>query len=152
MKTTTFSAATVVVLTFLLAANCFAQRGMKRNGSGGWGTTGTYNSVYDLKTVETILGEVVSVDSMTFGKGMPYGIHVVVKTDEETISVHLGPAWYIQNQDTQIQIKDVIQVRGSRISFGGPPALIAAEVKDGKGILKLRNDSDIPVWSGWKSR
>jgi hypothetical protein len=152
MRTATVSTGLVFILTLLLTANAFAQRGMRWKGSGGWGPASTYNRMYDPKTVETIRGEVVSVDTMTFRKGMSYGIHLVVKADKETISVHLGPGWYIQNQDIQIEPKDVIQVKGSRISFNGAPALIAAEVKKGNEILKLRDNSGIPVWSGWRKR
>ncbi len=152
MRTSTFSTGLVFILTLLLTANSFAQRGMRWRGSGGWGPASTYNRMYDPKTVETIRGEVVSVDTMTFGKGMSYGIHLVVKTDKETIPVHLGPGWYIQNQDLQIEPKDVVQVKGSRISFNGAPALIAAEVRKGDEILRLRDAHGFPAWSGWRRR
>jgi len=32
----------------------------------------------------------------------------------------------------------------------GQPAVIAAEVKKGDIVLKLRDDNGIPVWSGWR--
>lgn len=140
------------ILTLLLTTNSFAQRGMGWKGSGGWGPASTYNRMYDPKTVETIRGEVVSVDTTTFQKGMTYGIHLMVKTDKETISVHLGPGWYIQKQDVQIEPKDVVQVKGSRISFKGAPALIAAEVTKGDEVLKLRDNHGFPAWSGWRRR
>ena len=108
--------------------------------------------MYDPKTVETIRGEVVRVDTMAFGKGMSYGIHLVVKTDKETIPVHLGPGWYIQNQDVPINPKDDILVKGSRISCDSKPALVAAEVQKGNEILKLRDDNGFPAWSGWRQR
>ncbi len=28
-----------------------------------------------------------------------------VKTDKETVSVHLGPSWYLENQDVKIEPK-----------------------------------------------
>ncbi|HEV8725573.1 MAG TPA: hypothetical protein VGW77_33555 [Candidatus Binatia bacterium] len=60
-----------------------------------------------------------------------------VKTDKETVSVHLGPSWYLENQDVKIDPKDKVEVKGSRITFGGKPAIIAAEVKKGDEVLKL---------------
>jgi len=105
--------------------------------------------MYNPKTAETISGEVVSVDKFTPLKGMSYGVHLTVKTDKETISVHLGPAWYIENQDVKIEPKDKIQVKGSRITFDGKPAIIAAEVKKGQEVLRLRDENGFPVWSGW---
>ena len=106
--------------------------------------------MYDPKTVENISGEVIHVDKITPKKGMCYGIHITVKTDKETIDVHLGPGWFIENQDIQIAPKDKIEVKGSRITFEGKPAIIAAEIKKGDDILKLRDENGFPVWSGWK--
>jgi hypothetical protein len=51
-----------------------------------------------------------------------------------------------------IDAKDKIEVKGSRITFGGRPAMIAAEMKKGDEVLKLRDDSGFPVWSGWRRR
>jgi hypothetical protein len=75
-----------------------------------------------------------------------------VKTDKETISVHLGPSWYLENQDVKIEPKDRVEVKGSRVTFAGNPAMIAAEVKKGDEVLKLRDDNGFPVWSGWRRR
>ena len=49
-----------------------------------------------------------------------------VKTNKETISVHLGPVFYIENQDVKLQAKDKVEAKGSRITFDGKPAIIAA--------------------------
>lgn len=142
----------IIFMVSLLPKDSFAQRGMGWRGSGGWGMGTQYGRMYDLKTVETISGDVVTIDSITPVKGMCYGIHLTVKTDKETISVHLGPGWYIENQDIKITPKDKVEVKGSRIIFEGKPAIIAAEVKKGDEVLKLRDESGFPVWSGWRRR
>ncbi|OPY64178.1 MAG: hypothetical protein A4E62_02901 [Syntrophorhabdus sp. PtaU1.Bin002] len=144
--------AMISVFVFIFASESFAQRGMRWKGSGGWGTEGQYGRMYDPKTVETIAGEVTDVQRIAPIKGMSYGVHVIVKTDKETLPVHLGPAWYIENQDIKIQPKDKIEVKGSRIAFQGKPAIIAAEVKKGDETLQLRNENGFPVWSGWRRR
>lgn len=142
----------ISIFSLLLATESFAQRGMKWMGSGGWGPGGQYGRMYDLKTVETISGEVVSIERITPIKGMCYGVHLMVKTDKETIPIHLGPGWYIENQDIKIQPKDKIEIKGSRITFQGTPAVIAAEVKKGDEILRLRDEKGFPVWAGWRRR
>jgi len=144
--------AIISVLVFAFSTESFAQRGMKWKGSGGWGMETSYGRMYDPKTTETIVGEVVGVEKITPTKGMSYGVHLIVKTDKETLSVHLGPGWYIENQDIKIEPKDKIEVKGSRITFEGKPAIIAAEVKKGNEALALRNESGVPVWSGWRQR
>jgi hypothetical protein len=138
----------------LVSSDGFAQRGpgMMWRGSGGWGPGTQYNRMYDPKTVETIMGEITAVDRITPVKGMSGGVHMNVKTDKETISVHLGPSFYIENQDVKLQVKDKVEVKGSRITFDNKPAIIAMEVKKGDEVLKLRDDAGFPAWIGWRRR
>lgn len=139
----------VSILSFIVS-DSFAQRGMKWRGSGGWGMGSQYNRMYDPKTVWTIRGEEISVDMITPMKGMSQGVHLTLKTDKEIISVHLGPWWYIENRDIRIEPKDKIEVAGSRITYQGKPAIIAAKVKKGDEVLKLRDENGLPVWAGWR--
>jgi hypothetical protein len=152
MKKIGILVAAISILSLLLITDSFAQRGMIWKGSGGWGMGTQYGRMYSPKTVETISGEVVSIDKITPMKGMSYGIHLTVKTNKETISVHLGPGWYIESQDIKIMPNDKVKVKGSRITFEGKPAIIAAEVKKGDQVLKLRDENGFPTWSGWRGR
>jgi len=142
----------LIFLTLVVGAETFAQPMMKWKGSGGWGTGSQYGRMYDPKTIETIVGTVEKVDKMTPGKGMSYGVHLIMKTEKETIDVHLGPGWYIENQDVKLTPGDKVEIKGSRITFQGKPVIIAAEVKKGEETLKLRDESGFPVWAGWKRR
>lgn len=142
----------IAVIGLLYPAGSPARQGITWKGSGGWGTESAYNRLYDPKTVETLSGEVVRVDQVTPMKGMSYGVHLVLKTDNETVSVHLGPGWYIENQDITIVPKDKVDITGSRITFDGKPAIIAAEVKKGGETLELRDEAGAPIWSGWRKR
>ncbi|HLA12130.1 MAG TPA: hypothetical protein VJ023_16200 [Pyrinomonadaceae bacterium] len=144
--------AAIAVLFAAVSSNAQRGPGMMWRGSGGWGAGTQYNRMYDPKTVETISGEVISIDQFTPAKGMFGGIHMNVKTGKETISVHLGPSFYIENQDVKLEAKDKVEVKGSKITFSGKPAIIASEVKKGDEVLKLRDDAGFPVWSGWRRR
>jgi hypothetical protein len=145
----------ITALTMLFATiSAFAQPrpGMMWRGGGGWGSGTPYNRMYDPKAVESISGEVTSVSRITPMKGMSAGIQMNVKTDKETISVQLGPSWYLENQDVKIEAKDKVDVKGFRTSFGGKPAIIAAEVRKGDEVLKLRDESGFPAWMAWRRR
>jgi len=144
--------AVVLTQSLVFASGSFAQRGIMWKGGGGWGPGTSYARLYNPQTVETIRGEVVSIEKITPLKGMYYGVHAVVKTDKETLSVHLGPGWYIENQDVKLEPKDTVEVKGSRITFEGKPAIIAAEVTKSGELLTLRDASGFPVWSGWRRR
>lgn len=125
---------------------------MQWKSSGGWGPKANYGRMYDPKTVESISGEITNVDKIIPSQGMSYGIHVMLKTDGTTLPVHLGPGWYIENQDITIEQNDKVEVTGSRVTFDGKPAIIAAKIKKGDDILVLRDENGIPAWSGWRRR
>jgi hypothetical protein len=157
MKTSRSVAMVVVALGMVLAGlsagrYAAAQPRSGCRGGGGWGPGAAYGRLYDPKTVETVSGEVIGIDALTPMGPMCSSVHVQLKTSNETISIHLGPAWYIDNQDTKIEAKDKVEVKGSRVSFNGKPAIIAAEVKKGDAVRKLRDENGIPVWAGWRRR
>ena len=149
LKTLATAVMILGVSTLLLTTDALAQ-GFRWRGGGGWGAGGQYGRLYDAKTVETISGEVVSVAEMTPTKGMGRGVHLTLKTDKETIDVHVGPVWYIEHQDTKIAPQDKIEVKGSRITYQGKPAIIAAEIHKGDEVLMLRDANGIPMWAGWR--
>ncbi len=144
--------ATLVTAGLVIGTEAMAQKGVRWRGGGGWGHGTPYGRMYNPQTVETIRGEVVSVDRIIPLKGMAYGIHVTLKTDKETIPIHLGPGWYIENQDMNITQTDNIEIKGSRITLEGKPAIIAAEIKKGNDVLVLRDSNGFPVWSGWRRK
>ncbi len=117
-----------------------AQKGVRGQGT-------PQNRIYDPANVETVSGSVESVGTVVPKKGTYATVTLTLKTEKETITVHLGPQWYVAQLDTKITKGDVIEVKGSRVTFDGKPAIIAAEVKKGDNVLVLRDDAGIPVWS-----
>ncbi len=152
MRTPRTLAIVLVGICLLASQLSFAQRGMQWRGGGGWGPGTPYARLYDPKTVETISGQVASVDTLVPMAGMGYGVHLLLRTDKGAISVHVGPVWYIENQDVKLEPGDGVQVRGSRVTFQGKPAIIAAEVTKGQDTLRLRDESGFPIWNGWRRR
>jgi hypothetical protein len=143
-----------ILAAFALTAICtlpeaYSQRG---KGGSGLGYKGEYQGKYDPQTVTTVKGVVETVEQMAPASGISYGIHLMLKTDSETLSVHLGPAWYIERQDIKIEEGDTIEVKGSRITYEGKPTMIAAEVKKGKTVLKLRDKNGFPMWAGTRKK
>ncbi|MCW9705712.1 hypothetical protein [Fodinibius salsisoli] len=111
-----------------------------------------YSRNYDVNTVETIQGEVMEVSyNPSKNNRVMMGVHVTLKTQNETVPVHLGPVWYMSEQDS-LKAGDKIEVTGSRITFNGAPAIVAATVKRGGMTLRLRDENGFPVWRGWRMR
>jgi hypothetical protein len=134
----------IVSVTLCLGSGAFAQGGPGQGGGPGGG-----GRMYNPQTVETVSGQVLSVEQVRGrGGGGGSGVHLMLKTDKEEIAVHLGPSWYLDKQGLEIVVGDRIEVRGSRITFAGKPAIIAAAVKKGDQSLKLRDDNGLPAWRG----
>jgi hypothetical protein len=145
MKTLFTSLAALALVGLLGASQAYGQVGVGRGG-GALGPGNSYGRIYDVNTVETVKGEVIGVDRVS-RTGVNYGVHLQVKTARETISVHLGPSWYLDSQALKIVAKDNIEVTGSRVTVDGKPAIIAGEVKKGDQILKLRDANGFPLWA-----
>jgi hypothetical protein len=120
---------------------------LAQSGTNGESPRHHYGTMWDARTVETQHGEVIAVDKYVPGRGGPAsGLRLTMKTDRETIVVVLGPVSYVEGQQLTITPKDKLEIKGSRMSIDGQPALIAAEVKKGDKIVKLRDESGVPLW------
>lgn len=144
----------------LASGSAMAQPPTSSQPPGGRAMGMTYVGMCDPGAVEALYGEVVSVERVApAGRKMGammrrtrYGIHTAVKTGKETIPVHLGPAWYIENQAVKLAPGDKVQVKGSRITYAGKPALVAAQVRRGSEVLTLRDATGFPAWVGWRQQ
>lgn len=136
-------ALSVVVLVVAWAELAVAQDGVR---AGEMPQSGS--RLYDPRSVETLSGEVVSMHSVASRQGEgAAGIHMMLQTEKETIAVHLGPTWYLR-QYVSIATKDHVEVRGSRVTYHGHPAIIAAELRKGNQTVNLRDETGRPLWRG----
>ena len=132
---------------FMLAfySTTYGQRGKR-----GWGHNKDHVRLYNPETVVTLTGTVVQILKVKPAKGISYGIHLIVKTDDETIEAHLGPAWYIENQEKMIIVNDQVEITGSKINYKDKPAIIVSKMQRGEDHLQLRDANGFPAWSGWR--
>jgi hypothetical protein len=144
MRRIGYAVSFIIGAGLLGAAIAVAQPGPGR-GAG----RGSATRMYDPATVETLNGVVERVEQVKgMGGGGGSGIHLLLKTDKEEIPVLLGPSWYVEKQSLAFAPQDRVEVRGSRTSYEGKPAIVAAEVKKGDQVLKLRDTAGVPLWRG----
>ncbi|MCR4294254.1 MAG: DNA-binding protein [Elusimicrobia bacterium] len=143
-------AAGAAVLGIMASLAVTAEAQWRRRDGGGWGMSGAYARHFDPKTVETLEGEVSKVETAVPKRGMSRGIHLVLKTAKEEVSVHLGPQWFLERQEFSVEPKDRLTVTGSRVDIEGEVAVIASELRKGDMTLVLRDAQGYPVWSGWR--
>ncbi len=121
-------------------------------GSGGWGMNDAYAKQWDPATVETIKGTVLSVIHLMPGKKSAHGLQIKVDTGKEQILVHLGPMWFLENQDYGIQEGDAVEATGSRVTYNDRSAIIAKSIAANGMTLVLRDDNGVPRWNAWRKR
>lgn len=158
MKTrqVTIGQAIIAILAMLAAPAVFAQGGMGRN---------MRMPRYDTSTVTTIKGVIQEVQEgrmrpggMARMGGMGQmgnmgrmgsmgGLHLVVKTEKETVTVLAGPASFAKDKGFSFAKGDQVEVTGSRVTYNDAEAIIAREIKKGGKTLVLRNKDGIPKWS-----
>lgn len=121
-------------------------------GQGRWGRSGgngQYSgSMYDPSRVETVQGIVTEIQAGNRGNRMSQGVHLLMKTNTETLELHLGPRWYLEQQNFQIQPNDTVEVTGMRVNRGGQPILMVGEIKKGNQTLQLRDEKGYPRCMG----
>lgn len=100
---------------------------------------------YDTTTVQTVTGKVVRFEPQP-SRG-PAGAQVLLSVGRDSLVVHLGPSWNLQNNKFTLKVGDTIEVTGSKTIVFGKPAIVAAQVKNGSKTLKLRDHRGMPLWS-----
>ena len=134
-----------LAMTMALAGPALAQ---PRPGGGMGGGMGPV--VYNPQTVTTVTGQVEKLEDLPSlgrggGKGMQYR-GVLLKTDQGSLMVHLGPGWYLDEKKFVVKAGDTVSATGSKVTLDNQPGLIAREVTVNGTTLKLRDDKGLPVW------
>jgi hypothetical protein len=143
----------VVVVSLALACPVLAQPGSGGGGGRGMGPGGGMGErIYNPQTVATVKGTVEKLEGLpSMGRGSAQGMQyqgLVLKTDQGSLLVHLGPVWYMREQKLALKAGDALEVTGSKVTLNDKPALIAREIKLADKTVKLRDDQGFPVWSG----
>jgi hypothetical protein len=124
--------------------------GAMRGGGGALSRDGDFTRMFDPAKMQTLQGQVSEVLFLTPPGGMGRGVHLTLQTDAGDMAVHLGPEWFIENQELLIEKGDHVSITGSLITFDGKPLMIARAVRKGRDILELRDERGVPRWRGWR--
>jgi sporulation protein YlmC with PRC-barrel domain len=115
---------------------------------GGWGVDTPYGRLYDPEKEETISGQVVSIETSAPMPGMAPGMQMLVQTEDgQSTREQVGPAWYLERQDLDMQKNTHVQVTGARADIDGQPVLMAREVQFDGQVITLRDAQGMPMWS-----
>jgi hypothetical protein len=104
--------------------------------------------VFDPDNVETLQGTATEVTRY----GGHQGVFLNLTTAQETLTVHLGPDWYLDDQGFEIDFNSPLEVTGFRTDWNGQAVLMASQVKQGDRTLQLRDANGYPLWMGQGAR
>lgn len=105
--------------------------------------------LFEAARVDTLAGVVVRMDTTDARPGHRHrGVHVQVAASGDTLTVHMGPLFYLRRQGVSLRAGDALTVRGARVTLQGAPAMIAAEVQAHGQSWTLRDAQGRPAWAG----
>jgi hypothetical protein len=126
----------VVVVSLAISAAVLAQT---RNGNTA--------PKYDAKNEVTIKG---TVDDIKEVPGPLEGVHLVLKSDTETILVHVAPGKFLKEMDTSFNKGDMLEIVGCKVKDAdGSDELLARQITKTNNELVLRDKKGIPIWVLW---
>lgn len=135
----------VLLLVGFFAAGVLAQPQEKCPAPQAW----PMGQMYNPKTVETLDGKIESIEKVTAGRmDVPARVLLKLKTDKETVTVYLGPDWYLEKQNAKLAPGDYIQVRGSRVTLENAPVILPNKITKGKEVLEFWDEQGMPRWRG----
>lgn len=134
----------------LVAVTATAGPGWRCNKNGPCGGCGA--GAYDPAQAEVLTGQVVAVEQIESRRGPRVGVVLTVNTGSETRTVHLGPLWYLEQQNVQIASGDNVEIKGAKAERRRGTVFLAAEVTKGSEVLMLRDENGIPAWAGPRCR
>lgn len=130
----------------LTAPDAWARGRMQGDVAGCRGADCTGVRTYSQEALETISGEVIEVYRATSRQGYKSGLHLLIKANEETIDLHLGPISYIEGQNFNFEPGDALEIKGDRLKDSQMPAMTAIKVKKDNDTLTLRDEDGFPMW------
>jgi DNA/RNA endonuclease YhcR with UshA esterase domain len=103
---------------------------------------------YDIKNEVTVKGTVQDIKTVP---GPLEGVHLLLKTETETILVHVAPEKFLSEMETSFNKGDVLEVVGCKIKDAdGSDELLARQItKSNNNEIVLRDKKGTPVWTQW---
>jgi len=106
----------------------------------------SYDRMYDASTVEMVKGSITKIDSMMPEPGMAKIVTVMVKTNGETMDIHLAPESYLKDKGVMLKTNKQIEATGSRTTVQGKTILMASKIKTNGKEVELRSEDGRPKW------
>ncbi len=109
--------------------------------------SGRYEPEYNPGEARTIYGTIMSVGTFRPEGTFAEVLRLRIKTDDDkTVTVHVGPRLYVEDQKIDFHYGDKVTVTGSPAKVGWRDVIVAAQIKTGDKTLDLRTEEGKPRW------
>ncbi|MGD9975109.1 MAG: hypothetical protein AB7S77_18770 [Desulfatirhabdiaceae bacterium] len=117
---------------------------------GGWERGGKYDRLYVPSERDSFKGTLTGFKEIVPFPGMSPGVAVLVKDpDGDVVTVHLGPKWFVNPDETGLKKGDRVKVKGVWVEINNEDVVIASKISRGDFFeYKVRLTSDgKPFWT-----
>ncbi len=102
---------------------------------------------YDPKNEVTVKG---TVEDIKVVPGASEGIHLTLKSVDQSILVHVAPEKFLKEMETEFNKGDELEIRGCKIKDeDGNDELLARQITKKGNELLLRDKRGMPIWALW---
>ncbi len=106
---------------------------------------------YDAATETTLKGTVEEVKEIPNSCMGQTGVHVMLKTEKETIEVQVAPVDFVKFMEVTFAKGDKLEIIGSKVTKAdGASMLLAREITQNNNQLVVRDKKGEPVWTWMK--
>jgi hypothetical protein len=140
---------TGLIFAVALAATTAHAQAVVGTGATGHPASSPFNNLYDRQNEQIVVGKVVGKGVARPEPGMAESMSLLVKTPKgATVTVELGPRWFVANQVAHVNLNDRVKVIGSTVNWHGGPVLLAKQVVNQKTlkVLAVRDLQGFPYW------
>lgn len=100
---------------------------------------------YDPGTAISELGTVIEIREVPRDSPLA-GLHLLVKTDTETIESYVGPVSFLKELGLTISKSDQVHIAGSKVKFGSGHIVLLRELRQDNSTWYLRDQRGNPYW------
>jgi hypothetical protein len=102
--------------------------------------------VYNAAAEIVVSGTVLETKEFFCPISDDQGMHLVLRTPQGDLLVHVAPARFLRGQGIGFRAKDQLTVVGSPANYQGKNALLARVITRGAEVFTVRDPQGHPLW------
>lgn len=101
---------------------------------------------HQTSALETIRGEVFTIDKVVLRNGLSRGLQIMVETDDEILPAYIGPEWVLESNNLVLNPHDRVTMKGLRTNIDGFDLFVVSEVTKGQKTISIMDQNKLSAW------